>query len=145
MAAKIEDLETEQRTELAKLYFAAAQEAAKEYDQRIFWLVTGASAIFGYLQSQLPPQAEWRFMCLLFLGWLSLFVALAAIMFSFLRASTTHHLWAKYWLWDDESCGDDAAKRGRSIRFANWTAFIAVFGGIALLGAFLAINFFIGG
>jgi hypothetical protein len=141
----IENLTTEQRTEVAKLYFTAAQDAAKEYDQRIFWLVAGVAAAFGYLQSKLPAREEWALPCLLVIGWMALFAALAAIMFSFLNASSTHLMWAKYWLWDDEPCGDRAASSGRMTARANWIAFFGVFLGIGMISTFLLVNYLLGG
>ena len=137
---EIDDLTPEQRTELAKLYFNAAQDSSKEYDQRVFWLIGGAAAVFAFLQDSLPKSDEWSLVCLLILGWLAMFAALIAIMLSFLWASDTHFKWAKYWLWDDEGSGDQAAQRRTRIRFANWTAFVTVLSGIALIGLFLAVN-----
>ncbi len=141
----VEKLTVEQRTELARLYFTAAQDATKEYDQRVFWLVAGSAAAFGYVQSRLPAASSLQLPCLLVFGWIALFVALIAIMLSFLWASNTHYLWARSWLWDDEECGGRAAASGRVIKIANWTALVAVFAGIGLISVFLLVNYFAGG
>lgn len=140
MASEDSELTAEQRTELAKLYFNAAQDSSREYDQRVFWLIGGAAAAFAFLEAELPHRDQWSLVCLLILGWIALFIALVSIMLSFLMASSTHYTWAKYWLWDDESCGNEAAERGKRIRVANWTAFITVLSGIGLIGLFLTVN-----
>lgn len=140
VAANDDDLTSEQRTELAKLYFGAAQESAKEYDERVFWLISGAAAIFAFLLKDLPRPEHWSFICFLLIGWLFMFVSLVSIMLSFLWSSQTHYKWAKYWLWDDASCGDEAASLGGRIRIANWVALVGVLAGIALVGVFMAVN-----
>lgn len=137
----IEDLTIEQRTVLAKLYFDAARDAAKEFDQRVFWLAAGAAGAFGYMQARLPAPSEWACPCLVVIGWVLLYVALVAVMYSFLSASRIHLIWAKYWLWDDAAAGDRAASEGRRIDAANYVSLTSLFLGIAFLGVFMWTNF----
>lgn len=132
----------EHRVEIAKLYFNCAQASATEYDQRVFWLVAGSAAVFGYLQSKLPEAQHWALPCLLVIGWAAFFIAMVAVMFSFLKASSVHLLWAKSWLWDDNDSGDKAAMGGRIIGRANWVSFVAVFVGVGCHAVFLLVNYF---
>jgi len=126
-------------------YLRASQDAAKEYDARIFWLAGGAITLTFALAKSLAGQRS-----LVSVPWLAvgigLFVAgLVAAMVSHQFTIQACNAWFEHQNVaqsdaDRSRLAERAVRYTRGINILNWIALAAVVGGIACVSVFAIHN-----